>query len=411
MTIYDELVARGLIAQVTDEDEIKDLINNGKATFYIGFDPTADSLHVGHFMALCLMKRLQMAGNKPIALIGGGTGMIGDPSGRSDLRQMLTKEDIAHNCDCFKKQMSRFIEFGEGKAMMVNNADWLMDLNYIELLREVGAHFTVNRMLTAECYKQRMEKGLSFLEFNYMIMQAYDFYRLYQDYGCNLEFGGDDQWSNMLAGTELIRRKLGKNACAMTIQLLLNSEGKKMGKTAKGAVWLDAEKTSPFEFFQYWRNVDDADVIKCLKMLTFLPLSEIEPMEAWEGQQLNEAKEILAYELTKMIHGEEEAEKAKESAKSLFAGGAGAAPVDMPTYTISEDIVTDGQVGLLNLLTACGLTNSNGDARRAIVNDGAISIDGEKVTDPKHMITVADIPADGIVIKKGKKHFRKIVTS
>ena len=409
MTIYDELVARGLIAQVTDEDEIKDLINNGKATFYIGFDPTADSLHVGHFMALCLMKRLQMAGNKPIALIGGGTGMIGDPSGRSDLRQMLTKEDIQHNCDCFKEQMSRFIDFSEGKALMVNNADWLMDLNYIELLREVGAHFTVNRMLTAECYKQRMEKGLSFLEFNYMIMQAYDFYRLYQDYGCNLEFGGDDQWSNMLAGTELIRRKLGKNACAMTINLLLNSEGKKMGKTAKGAVWLDAKKTSPFEFFQYWRNVDDADTIKCLKMLTFLSLEEIEPMESWEGSELNKAKEILAFELTKMIHGEEEANKAMESAKSLFAGGAGAAPVDMPTFTITDDIVTDGEVGLLNLLTACGLTSSNGDARRAIVNDGAISIDGEKVNDPKYAVKVSDIPDDGIVIKKGKKHFRKIL--
>ncbi|MBO4395906.1 MAG: tyrosine--tRNA ligase [Eubacterium sp.] len=409
MGIYEELVARGLIAQVTDEDEIRDLINNGKATFYIGFDPTADSLHVGHFMALCLMKRLQLAGNKPIALIGGGTGMIGDPSGRSDLRQMLTKEDIQHNCDCFKEQMSKFIEFGEGKAMMVNNADWLMDLNYIELLREVGAHFTVNRMLTAECYKQRMEKGLSFLEFNYMIMQAYDFYRLYQDYGCNLEFGGDDQWSNMLAGTELIRRKLGKNACAMTINLLLNSEGKKMGKTAKGAVWLDANKTSPFEFFQYWRNVDDADVIKCLKMLTFLPLEEIEPMESWEGSELNRAKEILAFELTKMIHGEDEANKAMESAKSLFAGGSGNAPVDMPTFVVPDDMVSDGQVGLLNLLTACGLTSSNGDARRAIVNDGAISIDGEKVTDPKYAIVVADIPEEGIVIKKGKKHFRKIL--
>ncbi len=409
MTIYDELVARGLIAQVTDEDEIKDLINNGKATFYIGFDPTADSLHVGHFMALCLMKRLQMAGNKPIALIGGGTGMIGDPSGRSDLRQMLTKEDIQHNCDCFKEQMSKFIDFSEGKALMVNNADWLLDLNYIELLREVGVHFTVNRMLTAECYKQRMEKGLSFLEFNYMIMQAYDFYRLYQDYGCNLEFGGDDQWSNMLAGTELIRRKLGKNACAMTINLLLNSEGKKMGKTAKGAVWLDANKTSPFEFFQYWRNIDDADTIKCLKMLTFLPLDEIEKMESWEGSELNKAKEILAFELTKMIHGEDEANKALESAKSLFAGGAGAAPVDMPTFTITDDIVTDGAVGLLNLLTACGLTSSNGDARRAIVNDGAISIDGEKVTDPKYAVVVNDIPDEGIVIKKGKKHFRKIL--
>ena len=409
MQLYDELVARGLIAQVTNEEEISKLINEGKACFYIGFDPTADSLHVGHFMALCLMKRLQMGGNKPIALIGGGTGMIGDPSGRTDMRQMMTVETIQHNCDCFKEQMSKFIDFSEGKALMVNNADWLLDLNYIELLREVGVHFTVNRMLTAECYKQRMEKGLSFLEINYMIMQAYDFYRLYQDYGCNLEFGGDDQWSNMLAGTELIRRKLGKNACAMTINLLLNSEGKKMGKTAKGAVWLDANKTSPFEFFQYWRNVDDSDVIKCLKMLTFLPLEEIEPMEAWEGSELNKAKEILAFELTKMIHGEEEANKAMDSAKSLFAGGAGAAPVDMPTYTIADDIVTDGQVGLLNLLTACGLTSSNGDARRAIVNDGAISIDGEKVSDPKHSITVADIPDEGIVIKKGKKHFRKIL--
>ncbi|MBO6108250.1 MAG: tyrosine--tRNA ligase [Eubacterium sp.] len=407
MTIYDELVARGLIAQVTDEEEIKNLINNGKATFYIGFDPTADSLHVGHFMALCLMKRLQMAGNRPIALIGGGTGMIGDPSGRTDLRKMLTKEDIEHNCECFKVQMSRFIDFSEGKALMVNNADWLLDLNYIELLRDVGTHFTVNRMLAAECYKQRMEKGLSFLEFNYMIMQAYDFYRLYLDYGCNLEFGGDDQWSNMLAGTELIRRKLGKNACAMTINLLLNSEGKKMGKTAKGAVWLDRNKTSPFEFFQYWRNVDDADVIKCLKMLTFLPLEEIEQMEQWEGSELNKAKEKLAYELTKMIHGDEEADKALEAAKSLFAGGG--APADIPTYTISDDIVSDGSVGLLNLLTASGLTASNGDARRAIVNDGAISIDGEKITDPKYAISLSDIPEDGIMIKKGKKHFRKIL--
>lgn len=407
MGIYEELVARGLIAQVTDEEEIRNLINNGKATFYIGFDPTADSLHVGHFMALCLMKRLQMAGNKPIALIGGGTGMIGDPSGRSDLRQMLTKETIQHNCDCFREQMSKFIDFSDDKALMVNNADWLLDLNYIELLRDVGTHFTVNRMLAAECYKQRMEKGLSFLEFNYMIMQAYDFYRLYQDYGCNLEFGGDDQWSNMLAGTELIRRKLGKNACAMTINLLLNSEGKKMGKTAKGAVWLDANKTSPFEFFQYWRNVDDADVIRCLKMLTFLSLEEIGEMEKWEGQELNKAKEILAYELTKMIHGEEDADKARESAKSLFAGGGAAA--DMPTYVIAEDIVNDGKVGLLNLLTASGLTSSNGDARRAIVNDGAISIDGEKVSDPKKEIILADIPEDGIVIKKGKKHFRKVL--
>ncbi len=406
MQIYEELVERGLIAQVTDEEVIKDLINNGKATFYIGFDPTADSLHVGHFMALCLMKRLQMAGNKPIALIGGGTGMIGDPSGRSDLRQMLTKEDIQHNCDCFKEQMSRFIDFSEGKALMVNNADWLMDLNYIELLREVGTHFSVNRMLTAECYKQRMEKGLSFLEFNYMIMQAYDFYRLYQDYGCNLEFGGDDQWSNMLAGTELIRRKLGKDASAMTINLLLNSEGKKMGKTAKGAVWLDAKKTSPFEFFQYWRNIDDADVIKCLKMLTFLPLDEINKMAEWEGAQLNEAKEILAHELTEMIHGKEEADKAQESAKQLFSSGNAA---DMPTYVIADDIVTDGEVGLLNLLTASGLTATNSDARRAIVNDGSISIDGEKVTDFKATVRLSDIPDEGIIIKKGKKHFRKIL--
>ncbi len=406
MQIYEELVERGLIAQVTDEEVIKDLINNGKATFYIGFDPTADSLHVGHFMALCLMKRLQMAGNKPIALIGGGTGMIGDPSGRSDLRQMLTKEDIQHNCDCFKEQMSRFIDFSEGKALMVNNADWLMDLNYIELLREVGTHFSVNRMLTAECYKQRMEKGLSFLEFNYMIMQAYDFYRLYQDYGCNLEFGGDDQWSNMLAGTELIRRKLGKDASAMTINLLLNSEGKKMGKTAKGAVWLDAKKTSPFEFFQYWRNIDDADVIKCMKMLTFLPLDEINKMAEWEGAQLNEAKEILAHELTEMIHGKEEADKAQESAKQLFSSGNAA---DMPTYVIADDIVTDGEVGLLNLLTASGLTATNSDARRAIVNDGSISIDGEKVTDFKATVRLSDIPDEGIIIKKGKKHFRKIL--
>ncbi|MBQ6537603.1 MAG: tyrosine--tRNA ligase [Eubacterium sp.] len=406
MQIYEELVERGLIAQVTDEEVIKDLINNGKATFYIGFDPTADSLHVGHFMALCLMKRLQMAGNKPIALIGGGTGMIGDPSGRSDLRQMLTKEDIQHNCDCFKEQMSRFIDFSEGKALMVNNADWLLDLNYIELLREVGTHFSVNRMLTAECYKQRMEKGLSFLEFNYMIMQAYDFYRLYQDYGCNLEFGGDDQWSNMLAGTELIRRKLGKDASAMTINLLLNSEGKKMGKTAKGAVWLDAKKTSPFEFFQYWRNIDDADVIKCLKMLTFLPLDEINKMAEWEGAQLNEAKEILAHELTEMIHGKEEADKAQESAKQLFSSGNAA---DMPTYVIADDIVTDGEVGLLNLLTASGLTATNSDARRAIVNDGSISIDGEKVTDFKATVRLSDIPDEGIIIKKGKKHFRKIL--
>ncbi len=405
MTIYDELVARGLIAQVTDEEEIKELINNGKATFYIGFDPTADSLHVGHFMALCLMKRLQMAGNKPIALIGGGTAMIGDPSGRTDMRQMMTKETIQHNCDCFKKQMSRFIDFSEGKALMVNNADWLLDLNYIEVLREVGAHFSVNRMLTAECYKQRMEKGLSFLEFNYMIMQSYDFYALFQKYGCNLQFGGDDQWSNMLGGTELIRRKLGKNACAMTINLLLNSEGKKMGKTQSGAVWLDPNKTSPFDFYQYWRNVSDADVLKCIRMLTFLPLEEVDAMDQWEGSQLNQAKEILAFELTKMVHGEEEAKKAQEGARALFSSGNAA---DMPEAVIAEEDYVDGAIDILNLLVKSGLTASKSEARRA-VQQGGVSVDGEKVTDVAQTFTKEKIQSDHIVIKKGKKNFRKIV--
>lgn len=382
MGIYEELQARGLIAQVTDEPLIRDLINNGKATFYIGFDPTADSLHVGHFMALCLMKRLQEAGNKPIALIGGGTAMIGDPSGRNDMRSMMTKETINHNVECFKKQMSRFIDFSDDKALLVNNADWLLDLNYVDLLREVGPHFSVNRMLTAECYKQRMEKGLSFLEFNYMIMQSFDFYTLYQKYGCNLQFGGDDQWSNMLGGTELIRRKLGKDASAMTITLLLNSEGKKMGKTQKGAVWLDPEKTSPYEFFQYWRNVDDADVIKCLKMLTFLPLSEIEKMANWEGSQLNEAKEILAYELTALVHGKEEAEKAKESARSVF--GAGDAS-NMPTATVNDDCFKDGEVDLITLLVAGGLCQTRSDARRNI-EQGGVTVNGEKETDLKRLI-------------------------
>ena len=405
MTIYDELVARGLIAQVTDEEEIKELINNGKATFYIGFDPTADSLHVGHFMALCLMKRLQMAGNKPIALIGGGTAMIGDPSGRTDMRQMMTKETIQHNCDCFKKQMSRFIDFSEDKALMVNNADWLLDLNYIEVLREVGAHFSVNRMLTAECYKQRMEKGLSFLEFNYMIMQSYDFYALFQKYGCNLQFGGDDQWSNMLGGTELIRRKLGKNACAMTINLLLNSEGKKMGKTQSGAVWLDPNKTSPFDFYQYWRNVSDADVLKCIRMLTFLPLEEIDAMDQWEGSQLNQAKEILAFELTKMVHGEEEAKKAQDGARALFSSGNAA---DMPEAVIAEEDYVDGAIDILNLLVKSGLTTSKSEARRA-VQQGGVSVDGEKVTDIAQTFTKEKIQSDHIVIKKGKKNFRKIV--
>ena len=404
MTVYDELVARGLIAQVTDEEEIKELINTGKATFYIGFDPTADSLHVGHFMALCLMKRLQMAGNKPIALIGGGTAMIGDPSGRTDMRQMMTQETIQHNCDCFKEQMSKFIDFSDDKALMVNNADWLLGLNYIELLRDVGAHFSVNRMLTAECYKQRMEKGLSFLEFNYMIMQSYDFMALYEKYGCNLQFGGDDQWSNMLGGTELIRRKLGKDAYAMTINLLLNSEGKKMGKTQKGAVWLDPKKTTPFEFFQYWRNVDDSDVIKCIKMLTFLPLEEIEKMESWEGSQLNQAKEILAFELTKLVHGEEEADKALKAAKELFSSGNAA---NMPTVQLSDDDFEDNTIGILNLLSKSGLVPSNSEARRA-VQQGGVSVDGEKVTDIHTTFTKDTFDGDGVVLKKGKKNFKKI---
>ena len=407
MELYDELVARGLIAQVTDEKEIKELINNGKATFYIGFDPTADSLHVGHFMALCLMKRLQMAGNKPIALIGGGTAMIGDPSGRTDMRQMMTVETINHNVECFKKQMSRFIEFGEGKAMLVNNADWLTDLNYMEVLRDIGPHFTVNRMLAAECYKQRMEKGLSFLEFNYMIMQSFDFYTLYQKYGCNMEFGGDDQWSYMLGGTELIRRKLGKDAYAMTINLLLNSEGKKMGKTQSGAVWLDPDKTSPFDFFQYWRNVSDADVLKCLRMLTFLPLEQIDEMDKWEGSKLNEAKEILAFELTKLVHGEEEANKAKEGARALFAGGGNTS--QMPVAELSgEDFDEDGNIGILTLLVKAGLASSNGEARRN-VQQGGVSVDGEKVTEPKSIINKDNITEDGIVLKRGKKKFMKIV--
>ena len=406
MTLYDELVARGLIAQVTDEEEIKDLINNGKATFYIGFDPTADSLHVGHFMALCLMKRLQMAGNKPIALIGGGTAMIGDPSGRTDMRQMMTPETIQHNCDCFKKQMSRFIDFSDGKALMVNNADWLMDLNYIDVLREVGAHFSVNRMLTAECYKQRMEKGLSFLEFNYMIMQSYDFYTLYQKYGCNMEFGGDDQWSNMLGGTELIRRKPGKDAYAMTINLLLNSEGKKMGKTQSGAVWLDPEKTSPFDFFQYWRNVADSDVLKCIRMLTFLPLEEIDAMESWEGAQLNQAKEILAFELTKLVHGEEEATKAREASHALFAGGGDSA--HMPTVELSSADFADGDMDILSLLVKTELAPSRSDARRA-VEQGGVSVADEKVTDIKTSYNADSFGADGLVVKRGKKKFVKVV--
>ena len=404
MELYDELVARGLIAQVTNEEEIKKLINAGKAVFYIGFDPTADSLHVGHFMALCLMKRLQMAGNKPIALIGGGTAMIGDPSGRTDMRQMMTKETIEHNCECFKKQMSRFIDFSDDKALMVNNADWLLDLNYIEFIRDVGSHFSVNRMLSAECYKQRMEKGLSFLEFNYMIMQSYDFMALYEKYGCNLEFGGDDQWSNMLGGTELIRRKLGKDAHAMTINLLLNSEGKKMGKTQKGAVWLDPEKTTPFEFFQYWRNVDDGDVIKCLKMLTFLPLEQIQEMETWEGSQLNKAKEILAYELTNLVHGEEEAIKAKDAAKALFSSGNAA---NMPSYTLKDEDLTDGSIDILSLLYVSGLVPSKSEARRA-VQQGGVSVNGEKVTDIKTAYTASDF-AEDMVLKKGKKNFRKIL--
>ena len=405
MTVYDELVARGLIAQVTDEEEIKELINNGKATFYIGFDPTADSLHVGHFMALCLMKRLQMAGNKPIALIGGGTAMIGDPSGRTDMRQMMTKETINHNCECFKKQMSRFIDFSEGKALMVNNADWLLDLNYVEVLRDIGPHFSVNRMLSAECYKQRMERGLSFLEFNYMIMQSYDFYELFQRYGCNMQFGGDDQWSNMLGGTELIRRKLGKNACAMTITLLLNSEGKKMGKTQSGAVWLDPEKTSPFEFYQYWRNVGDADVLKCLRMLTFLPLEQIDEMDKWEGSQLNTAKEILAFELTKLVHGEEEAAKAQESARALFSGGNAA---NMPTAVITEENLRDGEIDIMGLLVASGLCASRSEARRA-VQQGGVAVNGEKVGSIEASYKPEDINEEDFVLRRGKKNYRKII--
>ena len=404
MTIYDELKARGLIAQVTDEEEIKELINNGKATFYIGFDCTADSLTAGHFMALTLMKRLQQAGNRPIALIGGGTTMIGDPSGRTDMRKMLTKEDIDHNAECFKRQMERFIEFGDGKAMMLNNADWLLNLNYIELLREVGPCFSVNNMLRAECYKQRMEKGLSFLEFNYMIMQSYDFYHLFQNYGCNMEFGGDDQWSNMLGGTELIRRKLGKDAYAMTITLLTDSQGKKMGKTAGNAVWLDPNKTSPFEFYQYWRNVGDADVLKCIRMLTFLPLEQIDEMDHWEGEQLNKAKEILAYELTKMVHGEEEAEKAQATARGLFSGAAD--HEHMPRTALDAALVKDGGVGLLAAMVAAGLCGSNREARQ-LVQQGGVLVDGEKVTDPKAVLTV-DALSKGVVIKKGKKVYHKV---
>ena len=405
MTVWEELKARGLIAQVTDEDEIKEMVNNGKATFYIGFDPTADSLHVGHFMALCLMKRLQMAGNRPIALLGGGTGMIGDPSGRTDMRQMLTKETIQHNIDCVKQQMSRFIDFSDGKALTVNNADWLMNLNYVELLREVGAHFSVNRMLTAECYKQRMERGLSFLEFNYMIMQSYDFYMLYQKYGCNMQFGGDDQWSNMLGGTELIRRKLGKDAYAMTITLLLNSEGKKMGKTQSGAVWLDPNKTSPFDFYQYWRNVDDADVIKCMRLLTFLPLEEIDEMAKWEGSELNKAKEILAYQLTELVHGEEEAKKAQEGARALFSG---ADTSHMPTTELSEeDFDEEGKIDLITLLVKAELVPSRSEGRRAI-QQGGVSIDGEKLTDIYHTVEKDAFAGDGIVLKRGKKKFKKI---
>ncbi len=405
MKLYDELVARGLIAQVTNEEEIREMIDGGKATFYIGFDPTADSLHVGHFMALCLMKRLQMAGNRPIALIGGGTAMIGDPSGRTDMRSMMTTETIAHNCDCFKKQMERFIEFGEGKAQMVNNADWLLDLNYVDVLREVGACFSVNNMLRAECYKQRMEKGLSFLEFNYMIMQSYDFYYLYQHYGCNMQFGGNDQWSNMLGGTELIRRKLGQDAHAMTITLLLNSEGKKMGKTASGAVWLDPNKTSPHDFYQYCRNVEDADVLKCIRMLTFLPMEEIEAMSDWKDAQLNTAKEILAFELTKLVHGEEEATKAQASAKALFVGGGDDA--NMPTTEISADQLTDGKIGILTLMVACGLAGSNGEARR-LVQQGGVFVNDEKVPDHTFAVT-RQMLEDGVRIRKGKKVFHKAV--
>ncbi len=406
MTVFEELKARGLIAQCTDEEEIRELVDNGKATFYIGFDPTADSLHVGHFMALCLMKRLQMAGNKPVVLIGGGTGMIGDPSGRSDLRKVLTKEDIRHNCDCFRKQMSRFIDFSEGKAIMVDNADWLLDLNYVDLLREVGACFSVNNMLRAECYKQRMANGLSFLEFNYMIMQSYDFYYLYQHYGCNMQFGGDDQWSNMLGGTELIRRKLGKDAYAMTITLLLNSEGKKMGKTASGAVWLDPNKTSPFDFYQYWRNVGDADVLKCIRMLTFLPIEQIEEMANWEGAKLNEAKDVLAYELTSLVHGEEEANKAREASRALFSG---AGSLDnMPTAELTEADFIDGTITIVNILSKAKLVPSNSEGRRA-VEQGGVTVNGEKIDDVKKTYTASDINAGDFVVKRGKKNFAKIV--
>ena len=405
MKLYDELIARGLLAQVTNEEEIREMIDNGKATFYIGFDPTADSLHVGHFMALCLMKRLQMAGNKPIALIGGGTAMIGDPSGRTDMRSMMTREMIQHNCDCFKKQMERFIEFGEGKAQMVNNADWLLDLNYVDVLREVGACFSVNNMLRAECYKQRMEKGLSFLEFNYMIMQSYDFYHLFQNYGCNMQFGGNDQWSNMLGGTELIRRKLGKDAHAMTITLLLNSEGKKMGKTASGAVWLDPNKTSPYDFYQYWRNVEDADVLKCIRMLTFLPLEQIDAMSDWKDAQLNTAKEILAYELTALVHGQEEAEKAQAAAKALFMGGGDDA--NMPTTEIAADKLVDGKIGILNLMVACGLAPSNKQARQ-LVEQGGVLVNDEKVPSAQFAVT-EEMLKEGVKIRKGKKVFHKAV--
>ncbi len=406
MKVYEELQARGLIAQVTNEEEIREMVNNGKATFYIGFDPTADSLHVGHFMALCLMKRLQMAGNKPIALIGGGTGMVGDPSGRTDMRSMMTVETIQHNCDCFKKQMERFIDFSDGKALMLNNADWLMQLNYIELLREVGACFSVNNMLRAECYKQRMEKGLSFLEFNYMIMQSYDFYYMFQHYGCNMQFGGNDQWSNMLGGTELIRRKLGKDAHAMTITLLLNSEGKKMGKTAAGAVWLDPNKTSPYDFYQYWRNIDDADVLKCIRMLTFLPLEQIDEMDKWEGGQLNRAKEILAYELTALVHGKEEAEKAQDAAKALFGGGGN--KENMPTSTLQEKDFEDGQIGAISLLVSCGLAPSRGEARR-LIQQGGVVVNDEKVTDIDQKWGAEAFRGEGVIIRKGKKVFHRAV--
>ncbi len=404
MTIFDELKERGLLAQLTDEEEIKELINAGKATFYIGFDPTADSLHVGHFMALCLMKRLQMAGNKPIALLGGGTGMIGDPSGKTDMRKMLTKEDIEHNCECFKKQMSKFIDFSDDKALVVNNADWLLDLNYVEMLRDVGAHFSVNRMLTAECYKQRMERGLTFLEFNYMIMQSYDFYILFQKYGCNMQFGGDDQWSNMLGGTELIRRKLGKDAYAMTINLLLNSEGKKMGKTESGAVWLDPNKTSPFEFYQYWRNVSDADVIKCLKMLTFLPIEEIREMEKWEGAELNKAKEILAFELTKLVHSEEDAVRSQESARALFSAGNAE---NMPTKELTDDDFTEGKIDILAILQKSELVPSRAEGRRA-VEQGGVTVNNEKVTDAKMSFELEELKGEGIIVKRGKKNFRRV---